>query len=358
MVHSQETGKAVKVPRKFSLCAALAASIGMAAGTARADEAADTAAARALGGDGVTLADAGDCQQATEKLRRAEELHHAPTTAGRLGECEIGTGHIVAGTERLQRLLREPLAANAPAPFVDALARARRVLERAFPRIATMRVSVKVPAGTKAQVIVDGERMPEALIDNDRPADPGHHTILATAKGFFAKTEEINLTEGEKTNVTVELTLDPTARAAALREIEAARVQAATSSAASSAATGPSSNEPTHGGIAIAPIVAFAAGGIGLATGIASGLVVAHDSGDLTKACGASRVCPSDRQSEINSAKTWATVSTIGFGIAGAGLGTGVLLLLLGTHHESPAAAEATIRPVIGPLYLGLEGAL
>jgi len=319
--------------------------------SARADEAADTAAARVLGGDGVNLADAGDCQQAIEKLRRAEELHPAPTTAGRLGECEINVGHLVAGTERLQRLLREPLTPSSPPPFVEAAARARRVLERALPRIATMRVSVRVPAGTKPHLIVDGERVAEALLDADMPADPGHHTLLATAKGFFAKTQEVTLTEGEKSTVTIELAPDPSARAAALHEIETARH-------APAGAASPATPDDSNHGIGAASIASFAVGGVGLATGIIAGLIVAHDSGDLSKSCTATHVCPADKQSELSSAKTWATISTVGFGVAGAGAGAGLLFLMLGNHHESAAAAEAKVRPVVGPLYLGCEGTL
>jgi hypothetical protein len=85
---------------------------------------------------------------------------------------------------------------------------------------------------------------------------------------------------------------------------------------------------------------------------------LALDSADLSKSCSATKVCPPDKQSEINSAKTWATMSTIGFSVAGAGLGAGLIMLLFGNHHESQGGAEAKIRPVIGPLYLGCEGVL
>jgi hypothetical protein len=335
------------MPQSTSLCALFVASFALSvSASARADEAADTAAARVLGGDGINLADAGDCQQAIEKLRRAEELHHAPTTAGRLGECEIGVGHLVVGTERLQRLLREPLAAGAPAPFVEALVRARRVLEPALPRIATMRISVRVPAGTKPHVTVDGERLPDALLDNDRPADPGHHSVVAAATGFLSKTAEVTLSDGETTKVSLELLPDPTWRPPPATKPETERARAAPAGASSKTGMNP------------AAIVAFTVGGIGLAAGIASGIVVATDSSDLSKACGANRVCPPDKQTEISSAKTWATISTIGFGVAGAGLGAGLVVLLLGNHRESQGPAEAKIRPVVGPLYFGCEGVL
>jgi hypothetical protein len=351
------------VSRSTCFCALLIASGATVTQPARADEAADTAAARVLGGDGVILADAGDCQKAIEKLQRAEELHHAPTTAGRLGECEIDVGRVVSGTERLQRLLREPLATDAPAPFIDALTRARRVLDRALPRIGSIRVSAKALAGTKVEITLDGERLPEALLDNDRPADPGHHTIVATAQGYFSKTREVTLGDGESASVTLELAPDPAAQAAerqaeAARQAEARQQQNAMASAPTATAATPAPSPPPRNGAGPGAVIAFVLGGAGLATGITSGLVVAHDASDLSSTCGTSKVCNPDKQSEISSAKTWATVSTIGFGVAGAGVVTGLILLLVGNHHESPNPRQATIRPVVGPAYVGCEGAL
>jgi hypothetical protein len=107
-----------------------------------------------------------------------------------------------------------------------------------------------------------------------------------------------------------------------------------------------------------AAIVAFSVGAVGLGAGIGSGVVVALDSADLSKSCNASKICPPDKQNEISAAKTWATISTVGFGVAGAGLATGLMVLLFGNHHESQGRAGATIRPVVGPLYFGFEGAL
>ena len=75
--------------------------------------AAETAAARTMALEGIRLADAGRCEEAIEKLSRAEKLHHAPIVLGRLGECQIVEGKLVDGTETLRKVLREALPANA-----------------------------------------------------------------------------------------------------------------------------------------------------------------------------------------------------------------------------------------------------
>src|SRR5262245_36284678 len=103
----------------------------------------NVAAARALGIQGVQLADAGKCDQAIEKLQRAESLYHAPTILGRLGECQVAVGQIVLGTENLNRVVREQLAPNAPQAFRNAQERAKKALDAALPKIAYLTVTVE-----------------------------------------------------------------------------------------------------------------------------------------------------------------------------------------------------------------------
>src|SRR5271170_3045450 len=71
--------------------AAVAALVVSSPSLAHAQSPEDLAMARALGTEGVRLADAGDCAAAIPKLIDAEKLYHAPTTLERLGECEIKT---------------------------------------------------------------------------------------------------------------------------------------------------------------------------------------------------------------------------------------------------------------------------
>jgi hypothetical protein len=329
------------MPRSKTVCVLLAALCGAMSGRiAFADDAADTAAARRLGSDGLNLADSGNCDQAIEKLRRAEELHHAPTTAARLGECEIEVGQVVVGTERLQRLLREPLAVDAPAPFVDAITGARTALEHARPRIAAIRIEVKAQPGAKYQVTVDGEPVSEALIGDERPSDPGRHKVEASGPGLLTVARDINLGEGEGASVSLEL-------------LPIRAVAAPTEKRVIAAPTPPNPHaRPNHNPAAI---VALSVGGLGLATGIAMAIATGFDSADLSKSCNTNNECPASKGAELSAAKTWATVSTVGFAVAGAGLGTGLLLLML-PKRESEVTSEARVHPLVGPLYLGCAG--
>lgn len=329
--------------RSLALSLPLAATTLLVAVPALADEAADTATARSLGVDGVTLANAGNCKEAVEKLDRAEKLHHAPTTATRLGECEIELGKLVRGTERLQRVIREPLPPNTHAAFTTAVARAHKLLETALPRIATLRIAVAAPPGTKVSMTVDDEPTSDAVLDTDRPIDPGTHIIKVSAEGFFTSAVAASLDEGQSKSVSVELRPDPNAR----RESRSAGGAAL---AASPTRETPRSKVPA--------VVAFGLGAVGLGVGIFGAVVTDQKAGSLSSGCDAQKVCPPEMQQDIRDAKTWATVSTAGFVTAGAGAATGLMLLLWSGAGSSNTSASAgvQVRPKVGAMSVGVDG--
>jgi len=317
----------------------------------------DMASARALGTEGVRLADLGDCAGAIPKLEAAEKLFHAPTTLERLGECQIKVGKLVAGTESLNRVAREPLPANAPAPFVAARQRAQDALTPALPRIGKLRIHVDGAPPDKVTVTVDGAAVPSVLFDSDRPTDPGNHEVQAVAAGYKTATSTVSLQEGGAAQVALKLEPDPNAIAAppAAGAVPAGSVTPAGSTTPASPAAATSSG----GGKGLA-IGAFAVGGAGLILGATFGALALSAKSKLDGECGSSKTaCPASAQSDINSLSTKATVSTIGFGVAIAGAATGVILLLTSHGSEAqapPSPAAARVSPWIGFGAAGLEG--
>jgi hypothetical protein len=325
--------------RRLQFHAAFVASLAWAP-RALADEAADTATARALGVEGVTLANAGRCSDAIEKLERAELLHHAPTTAVRLAECEIQLGHLVKGTERLQRVVREPLPANAHAAFAAAVAGARGLLDTTVPKLATIRIGVGAPRGTRVTLTIDGEATSNAIVDMDRRIDPGPHAIRVMAEGFLPGEESLSLAEGQTKSVRIELRADPN-----YKPVEAAAVLA------QPAVVSKSSRLPAW--------IAFGIGAVGLGVGTYGAIAVRSKTNMFGNRCDANRVCPTEFQSDIRDAKTLASVSTAGFVTAGVGLAAGVALLVTARHERAevaPAQTAWAVRPLVSPTSLGLDG--
>ncbi|HEX3774976.1 MAG TPA: hypothetical protein VHV51_10960 [Polyangiaceae bacterium] len=326
------------------LAAALVTSI---ANASRADDQAEnTAAARALGIQGVQLADAGKCPEAIEKLQRAEALHHAPTILERLGECQVNVGQVVEGSENLNAVVREPLPSNAPQVFRDAQTRAQKALATATPKIAHLTINV-APPDAKPTVTVNGKPIPPALIGADRPTNPGTVEISVTADGYRAAGQSVTLAEGGHQEVTLTLDKDPNA-VAALPPVATPPV------AAPPVAPPPpeqkKSNTPAY--------VVLGVGGAGILVGAITGVLALGKASDCPN-----KVCTS--QSDLDGAKSMATISTIGFGVGIVGIGVGTVLLLTGNKSSEAAAAttakkerpKLSIQPWIGVNSAGVTGA-
>lgn len=314
--------------------------------------AADMSAARALGQEGVRLADTGNCEEATDKLSRAEKIFHAPTTLTRLGECQVQLGKLVEGTENLNRVARETIAPSAPQTFRDAQERAKKLLAEARPRIAKLKIAVAAPAGVVFVVKLDGEVVPPANLNTNRPTDPGEHTIEASAQGYKNATAKVRLSDGALDSVALTLEVDP----------NAPKMPVGTADGAPAAPPPPVSKAPIY--------VAYAVGAVGIGLGTVFGVLALGKKNDLDDAC-KNKVCPSSTQQDtIDSGKTFGTVSTIGFVIGGIGVALGTYFVLAGPPSSSTSAAAAAaaknplrvklagahVEPVVGTDRVGLSG--
>ncbi|MDP9036264.1 MAG: hypothetical protein M3O50_15795 [Myxococcota bacterium] len=313
----------------------------------------DMASARVLGTEGVRLADSGDCKGAVAKLQAAEKLYHAPTTLERLGECQVSLGQIVAGTESLNRVIREPLAQPAPQAFVAARERAQRALAAAIPRIAKLRVHVDGAPVDAVTVTVDGAGMPSALLDAGRPTDPGNHEVKVTAPGYLPGMASVVLRDGADVSVAVKLEVEP--HAAPLP------IAAPTGPAAPlPPAVGPGDlavGSPTHASSdsQILPYSVLAVGGAGLAVGTVFGVLALSSKSSLDSAC-SNKVCPSSSQGDIDALGSRATVSTLAFGIGVGAVAVGTILLVSSGHGDQRANAPGTVRPWVGLGAAGVGG--
>ena len=234
----------------------------------------DIAAARKLGGEGVVLADAGNCKDALDKLMRSERMHHAVSVLARVGECQVKLGRLVQGAETLRRVLREQLPADAPSAFLAAQDRAQQVLAEAKPRIARLKVAVAAPADAKIWVTIDGVNEPRENLNSDRFLDPGDHVIEAGAPGYLKATSNVHLGDGGADAVSLTLQPDPNASASALTPASVPPTPAAAPA-------------PDH-------TLAFISGGVGLVGlgfGVAFGLGAISEKSSLDGAC-TNKVCP------------------------------------------------------------------
>jgi hypothetical protein len=308
----------------------------------------DIASARALGTEGVRLAESGDCTSAIPKLEASEKLHHAPTTLERLGECQVNVGRLVAGTESLNRVVRETLPAGAPAPFLAAQQRATQLLATTQPKIGRLRIHVEGAPPDKVTVTVDGVGVPPALFDAPRETDPGPHDVNASAPGYRAASSSVQLGAGADADVSLTLERDPNATPA---PGEQPATTGSTPGAVSSTEAPASTTAPNR----IPAFVAFGVGGVGIAVGSVFGIMALGTKSSLDNACPNKKMCPPSSQSDIDALNTRAAVSSIGFGVGVVGLAVGAVLLV--TAHGSEARAAALhVKPWLGLGAAGVGG--
>jgi hypothetical protein len=329
-------------------CATLGAAL---PASAQDNQAENIAAARSLGIEGVRLAEAGKCTEAIEKLSRAEALYHAPTILGRLGECQVSVGQIVIGTENLNRVVREPLAPNAPKPFKDAQVRAQKVLDAALPRIGHLTVLVE-PKDAKLTVTVSGVAVPPALLGVERPTDPGTHEVVASAPGYLTQKSTVQLAEAGRETVTLQLLVDPNAP----KEVPVVAVAATTAPPAPP----PQSPPPeSNQGVRTLSYVLIGVGVTGVAAGSITGAMAISKKGNLD--CPQNH-CSGQEADDLDSAKTLAVVSTISFAVGIPAAIAGTVLLL--TSKSAPSTKAETSKPrrhfaaspYVGPTSAGVVG--
>lgn len=330
----------------LSSAALQAASIGVV--QAEEDTATETAAARTMAVDGLKLAQAGKCDEAVPKLERAEKLHHSAIVLSRLGECEVALGRLVEGTEMLRKVLREPMPANPTPALSKAYERAQTVLDAAKPRISGLTVSVPSPPAD-LRLTVDGQLIANTLVDSELPADPGDHVVEASAPGFLRATAKVTLGSADKKTVTLKLDADPNAPppapASTNPDVVAPVPLAAPPQTVANASAPPPQPPPPPN--RTAAYVSWGVGLVGVGVGTAFGVMTLKDKHNLQ--CDGNS-CPSSQRDAVDSAKRSGNISTIAFGVGGAGLVLGTILYFsLGsssaeTHAQAPSRGFAGLH--------------
>lgn len=162
------------------------------ASTARAQSAQETALARKLFEEGVTLADHGDWQGAADRFGRAFALKPTSGIAFNYASALVEVGRIVEACELLRSVTRD---ATASAPLRS---EAEAKLAQVSPRIGYLTVRVEGDPGPDGRVDVDGTDWPRAAWGVASPVDPGTHMVRLSRGELEISREEVSLGDGER----------------------------------------------------------------------------------------------------------------------------------------------------------------
>lgn len=335
--------------------------------------AADRETARSLMKEGDRYFEAKDFPHALQAYQGAYAVVKVPTTGLSVSKTLIALNRLIEARDVALQVTRIPAAAGDPPMFAKARADAEDWARQLEGRIPSVKATVQGAAdASSVQVAIDGAAWPKELAQLPRKVDPGKHVVTASAPGYQDVRVEVVVAEGEKKEVT--LALQPAAGAPVV-----APAPVAPTAAPGYPGPQPEASAPVGppGPLPVAPPppektattspntlmwAGFAVGGAGIIVGSVTGIMSMSKTSSLKSGdtCPNSR-CPPEKESDLNSAKTLATVSNIGFGIGIAGAAVGVIALLTAkpaTSEKPPASASLTVRvePVAWPGGLGLVG--
>jgi hypothetical protein len=319
----------------------LAGTSAMFAMPASAQSAADRETARALMKQGDVAFEAADYRAALKAYETAHGIMQVPTTGLALARAQEKLGLLVEARNTALTVSRIAVQPAEPPVFTEARATVRDLAAALEARIPSL--SVDVTGTPEAKVSIDGIELPRNQFRVQRKLNPGKYSVVASAPGFREEREEVVLAESDSRQLVLEL--EPSVGPTTETWSEPAR----SGKEPASASAVPPTKLPTL------VYVGFGVGAAGIAVGSVAGVI------SLTKTANAKEHCQDARcqpvaSDDIESARTWATVSNVGFAVGIAGAAVGVYALVTSDKERSAAKARR-IEPLVGARFLGVRGA-
>jgi hypothetical protein len=275
--------------------------------------------------EGLTQEKKGDWKAARDAFQTAVDKNDSPDARLHLARAEGHLGHLTESNDAYKAVLDSKTAP--PATKAAAKKEQQAVAER-IPKL-----TVKVPAGFSGTVRIDKVELTASTFGQPIEVNPGTRTVFAEAEGFekFSKSVVLN----DRANEVVEVTL-------------VAAPKAAGSDSAVKVDTNDGSTRRLLG------YISLGVGGAGLIAGTAFGFAARSTRNELRSSC-VDNLCSESQRDTYDRGKMQADIATVGFIVAGVGVGAGVVLLLTAPSKKETATKTA-ITPYFGPMSLGVHG--
>jgi hypothetical protein len=260
----------------------------------------ERSAARTMLLDGYKRLEAGDAKRALELFRSADGVMNVPTTRLAVAQALERLGQLVEARAALEQIESMPKRPDDPAAFVKARADAHAKLADLAKRIPEI-------AFEGGDVTIDG-----AAAKSPQHVNPGAHVVA-----LGGREEHVIVAEGEHKVVRFGATTPLPLPAP------------------------PPAEETTH----MSPLVwiGFGVAVVGAGVGTFTGISAKSKKDDaLATYCNGNK-CPPAADSDLDSASTLATVSTISFVVAAVGAGVGIYGLLNPTRTTAVVVGPSSV---------------
>jgi hypothetical protein len=310
--------------------------------------AADKETARGLMTEGRADRDKGDLKAALKAFAGADAIMHVPTTGLEVAKTQSALGLLVEARDTALRIMRSAPTPNEPPPFKQARDAATALNDEIESRIPSVTVTLKnVPDGATPSVTIDDAPVPTAVLGQPRKVNPGHHVIVAKAGGADAR-QEVDVAEKEQKDVAIELP-PPSANATGPGDTTGGTGDATAADQPETRGKSGFSKTLLIGGFSLA--------GAGVIAGTVTGILSMSKTNSIKSSpnCqgSGSIVCGPAENSDISTAKSMATVSTVSFIVAGVGAGAAIVDLIF---RPKTGGSRVGLVPEIGAGWVGAHG--
>lgn len=309
-------------PRRFISALGLACALAVGSSSVLAQDAAELRKARAQFQQATELEQARNWTAALQAFREVGQVRMTPQVRFHIAVCEENLGRWVAALGGYELALADADRVNPD--FRDEVEENVRRLRARIPKLVIER-----GAGADAAAIeLDGVAVGDNSVGVEVPLDPGPHAV--TAKAPNHKPFEANVTLKEEETARVELILE---------DLPTEQVAPTGSTAAPTVEKPPSK------------VVPFVIGGVGVASLIASGVMLGlrqHTVSKLEEAC-PNHSCPRSQASRYDDLKFYHYGAQVTLGVGLAAVGTAGALLLLQKKKSEPAPETNQARLQLTP---------
>ena len=304
----------------LAVAIALAGCVGLIGVPARAADPDSVELARANFQRALELEQARDYAGALKLFRQVGQVKLTPQVRYHIAACEENLGKMVAALGGYELALKH--GQGMPAGFLAEVQQSIDYLKQRIPSVIVSRGE-----GAEAAAIeLDGVQLGSKSIGIEVPLDPGPHVVRGTAPGFQDFEETINVGEGDREEVTIDLVP------------KAAEVAVVAPPPSENQQDGPAK------GYGAAP---FIVGGSGLVVAAVGAVLLGVSQGKANEAlaiCGSpdcTMAEPDDwyaARSLIDSAHTLEAVGWVGVGVGVAAVATGTVLFFIDPGRKTESA--------------------
>lgn len=296
--------------------------------------------------EGRDKRDANDLQGALTAFQKAHKIMNVPSTGIEVAKTLVALGQLREAFDVANSVTHLPANPNEPAPFAQARVDAQKMVDDLTRKIPAVTLKINgLPDVDTATVTVDGQPITGDARLAPIHVNPGEHTFSVKASDGREQKQKLTLKEGDTKDVPLDF-------------------GAGNKPGPITTKVNDDEPKPQGGGksrfLRPIPIAGYAITGVGLIAGGVTGVIALSKASSAKSACNGN-LCPPSTHSDIKSGRNMATISNVGFIVAGVGAIVAVVGIAIAPKQEAaPAPAEPAsglrVNPWIGVGSIGATG--